>query len=176
MSQERLPIAHLQFVIATGNSILLPKAFSATDDSPLEQVNLAYVRPQKLLRAICILLLLAKHRGEDFAHFRFTTERQAKTWIRTLGNSKNNQKDVDNFFSLDLKVPQFFKASRTGKPYASLIVEVLPFRNIDLRKAGDEGRELTRDELAQMARTLEQEFVERKEWEVAIVPEFLTTI
>lgn len=145
--------------------------------------NLTVTPPRgKLLRSLCILLLLAKYRGVDFAEenviwFRSKTDKL--NWIKALsGALPKAEKPVKGkaFFEHYFDGLKFINVSRGNTsesgalPFANYLTNILPLQNVELstwKKGGK--RALVGDKLAKMAKRLELfEIGKSKKWKPCV--------
>lgn len=179
-STKEHPRLELVFDEAGGALILLKASFQEKDGSePLR--NLVELPPSgKVFRAFCILLLLAKYRGEELASesdgkskkkgspkersivFRVGVKKKKTTWISTIADyfSKTPKLDLIGTYFRGHKFISGTKRSKKGLPPAARYMPAaLELKNLHLSKSAsleDEPVLLEGEELLRHAKKLEQ--------------------
>jgi hypothetical protein len=191
---KNFPKLDLTFTADGGRQILVDATFRLNEASTANRKLVVDPPRGKYFRAICILMLLAKYRGESFADadgvIWFRDRKPRLTWIKTLGISfgKGAQQD---FFADYFSNCAFLSASRgsghnTGNkkadtgilPAAKYHARLLPLQNVRFFKAaqkstGEKPSLLTGEELALFAERLERHETEKPDGWEPIVPEIV---
>jgi hypothetical protein len=191
---KKFPSLELIFAGDGGQPILADASFRLNEASAASRKLVLDPPRGKFFRAACILMLLAKYRGEDFADAEgliwFSDKSDRLTWIKTLGVSfgKGVQQD---FFQKYFQSCNFLSASRgsghnkgnkeEGKgrlPSAKYRAGQLLLQNLNFYKAGQNSTGnkptlLKGDDLARFAAQLENYEAGKSDGWQPIVPEII---
>lgn len=194
MKNAGFPSLDLTFAADGGSKILIDASFRLNDASAASRRLVLEPPRGKYFRAMCILMLLAKYRGEDFADedgmICFRDKMDRLTWIKALGTSFGKAAQQD-FFRRYFQNCKFLSASRgsghnadnkkEGRgvlPSAKFHVRQLPLRNLRFYKgtrspAGAKPTLMSHDELALFAEQLERREVEKPDGWKPVVSEMV---
>jgi hypothetical protein len=141
---------------------------------------------REAIRAMCILLLLAKYQGGTPSNIPFLGSHWESTWMMTLF-TLHNDAYADDFFKKFFQETKFFTAGRGSKPSAgskkspkgtppsaTFLQSLLPVRKVMLYELLPDGSEklLEGEQLAQKALELEKS----GKWDNHEVPQVLAAI
>lgn len=167
--EPKLPNLELTFKDRIGSSFLLDARFRLDSKSHVSRKLVEQPPRGKILRALCILMVLAKYRGKDFVdengNIVLVANPKQLTWISSLGTSfgKKIQQDFCERYFMGLR----FLSARRGSehnakdkstpgiaPYATYHVKQLPLENLKVLR-GKGRAAVTGEQLASLATDLE---------------------
>ncbi|MBI3867426.1 MAG: ankyrin repeat domain-containing protein [Verrucomicrobia bacterium] len=167
---------HLELFLAeNGEDPVLLEAYARFGAGPRYRIEPSSIGGKKVLRAICILLLVAKDRGAEHVEpdglLHFEVHTHHNTWLKTLGGYEHNKKAVsEDVFQKTFRQARFlegfpgsFHSDGKKPPHAKVNPHKLPLENLKIftRPVHDtKSRELTEtDELRKLATLLEAKIV-----------------
>ncbi len=194
MNDDEFIGLQLTFAEDGGHQILVDASFRLNKDTVVSRKLFIHPPKKKTFRALCILMLLAKYRGQSFADelgfIWFKDKFDRNTWIKTLGDSFG-KKAQDKFFQDYFSKHDFLWATRgtghakenkkTGKgelPSAHYKLKRLPLENLRFCKAkrgtgGGKSTPIEGEELAVFAGQLEKYNAGKPSGWEPIVPEII---